>query len=108
MFILLIASWSLGNNDSHNTNNNILYGLSILIALPVIVHSVKPFFISAWHSIQNKHLINIDLFICVTLIVSCLMNFSTLFASNQIYLMCVFMFIGSLLAMRYMDMIRNH
>ncbi|HSH28628.1 MAG TPA: heavy metal translocating P-type ATPase, partial [Thiohalobacter sp.] len=82
--------------------------VSLLIALPVVVYSARPFFVSAWRDLRRRQLgmdVPVSLAIGGAFIAS---GWSTAVGGEDVYFDSVAMFTFFLLTGRYLEMLARH
>ena len=104
---IMLFSFSLWFIDAKTMGietRNLLHLFSAIIALPVIIYSVRPFFSSALKSIKAGYP-NMDLAISIAITLACLVSILETFRkANHVYFDSAVMLIFFLLIGRYLDL----
>ncbi|BAZ92424.1 Cu2+-exporting ATPase [Thiohalobacter thiocyanaticus] len=104
--VALYAGEADGSMDA--ALRDFLRWVSLLIALPVVVYSAKPFFVSAWRDLRRRQLgmdVPVSLAIGGAFIAS---GWSTAVGGEDVYFDSVAMFTFFLLTGRYLEMLARH
>lgn len=82
--------------------------ISLIIATPVVFFSAKPFFVSAWRALQNRHLVmDVPVSLAIAFAYSASV-WATISQSGEVYFDSVSMFTFFLLLGRYLEMRTRH
>lgn len=82
--------------------------LSLLVATPVVFFAAKPFFLNAWRSLQQRHLI-MDVPVALAIGLAYLASvFATVTRTGEVYFESVSMFTFFLLLGRYVELRARH
>jgi Cu2+-exporting ATPase len=81
----------------------LLRWLSLLVATPIVLFSAQPFWMSAWRSLQRRHL-TMDVPVSLAIILAYFASFwATVAASGEVYFDSIAMFTFFLLLGRYLE-----
>jgi Cu2+-exporting ATPase len=81
----------------------LLRWLSLLVATPIVLFSAQPFWMSAWRSLQRRHL-TMDVPVSLAIILAyCASFWATVAASGEVYFDSIAMFTFFLLLGRYLE-----
>lgn len=104
VMLISLSLWFSDMSQMGENMRNLLYFFSALIALPVIVFSSRPFFISAYNSVKRGYP-NMDLAISIAIsLISIVSLIQTFEGANHIYFDSAVMLIFFLLIGRYLDL----
>ena len=104
LMLFSFCLWFFGVENMGQNTRNLLHFFSSLVALPVIIFSSRPFFISAFRSIKARFP-NMDLAISIAIFLACVVSLFEAFQSGaHVYFDSVVMLIFFLLIGRYLDM----
>jgi P-type Cu2+ transporter len=95
------AYFAVGSLDGDN--KRLLNGVSLVLTVPVVVYSAAPMYRAAWRSIIHRHIgmdVPVVLGITAAFVASCA---ATILNQGAVYFDSISMFIGFLLAARYIE-----
>lgn len=99
-----IVLWVYGPQTIGTNTRNLLHFFSALIAIPVVIYSARPFFLSAFRSIKSGYP-NMDLAIAIAIFLACAVSLlESLRGQEYVYFDSAVMLIFFLLIGRYLDM----
>ncbi|MBU6140844.1 MAG: cadmium-translocating P-type ATPase [Proteobacteria bacterium] len=104
VMLFSFSLWFADANEMGIQTRNLLHFFSSLIALPVIIFSARPFFLSAFRSIKQGYP-NMDLAISIAIFLACVVSLIESFRSaNHVYFDSAVMLTFFLLIGRYLDL----
>jgi Cu2+-exporting ATPase len=104
IMLFSFSLWFSDVIDMGSGTRNLFQFFSSLIALPVIIYSARPFFISAFRSIKAGYP-NMDLAISIAIFLACIVSLLETFRNaNHVYFDSAVMLIFFLLIGRYLDL----
>ncbi len=104
IMLFSFSLWFFGVEKMGVETRSLLHFFSSLIALPVIIYSARPFFLSAWRSIKAGYP-NMDLAIAIAIFLACVVSTLEMFRSAEyVYFDSAVMLIFFLLIGRYLDL----
>ncbi len=104
IMLFSLSLWFAGFVDMGLNTRDLLHFFSSLIALPVIIYSSRPFFLSAYKSTKAGYP-NMDLAISIAIFLACTVSLLESFRSAQyVYFDSAIMLIFFLLIGRYLDL----
>ncbi|MES2961629.1 MAG: heavy metal translocating P-type ATPase metal-binding domain-containing protein [Pseudomonadota bacterium] len=104
IMLFSFSLWFSDIIDMGSGTRNLFQFFSSLIALPVIIYSARPFFISAFRSIKAGYP-NMDLAISIAIFLACIVSLLETFRNaNHVYFDSAVMLIFFLLIGRYLDL----
>jgi len=104
IMLFSLSLWFSDELKMGESTRNLLHLFSSLIAVPVIIYSVKPFVSSAVDSIKRRHP-NMDLAISIAIFLTTVTSFlQTFVGASHVYFDSAVMLIFFLLIGRYLDM----
>lgn len=104
VMLFSLSLWFADAEDMGRQTRNFFHLFSSLIALPVIVYSARPFFVSAYRSLKQGYP-NMDLAISIAIFLACVVSLFEAFRSaNHVYFDSAVMLTFFLLIGRYLDL----
>ncbi|OFW81222.1 MAG: hypothetical protein A2887_02885 [Alphaproteobacteria bacterium RIFCSPLOWO2_01_FULL_40_26] len=104
IMLFSVSLWFAGALDMGNSTRNFLHFFSSLIALPVVIFSARPFFVSAFRSLKSGYP-NMDFAISMAIFLSCASSlFATFRGAFHVYFDSAVMLVFFLLIGRYLDL----
>lgn len=107
--MMLAVAMYLGANEGMDANiRKLLRWASLVITIPVILYSAKPFFVSAWRDLKRKKFgmdVPVSLAIAAAFLASA---WATVRGSGEVYFDSVTMFTFFLLSGRFLEMSARH
>ena len=107
--MMLAVAMYLGAYEGMDENiRNLLRWASLVITIPVILYSAKPFFVSAWRDLKRRKLgmdVPVSLAIAAAFLASA---WATVRGSGEVYFDSVTMFTFFLLSGRFLEMSARH
>ncbi len=103
IMLLSVGLWATSAQTMGIATRDLLHWISALIAIPAIVFSGRPFFLSAWAALRNRST-NMDVPISVALILATAMSIFEMFTHGEhVYFDSAIMLMFFLLIGRYLD-----
>lgn len=103
MMLISVGLWSTNSDTMGMATRDLFHWLSALIAFPTIFYSGRPFFLSAWSVLKERHT-NMDVPISLAVILAAAMSlFETVNHGAHVYFDSAVMLLFFLLIGRYLD-----
>ncbi len=103
LMLFSVPMWSADGVEMGESTRNMFQWVQAFIALPALIYCGRPFYVSAWRALKEKHT-NMDVPISVAVILSAIMSlFETITHGEHAYFDSGVMLLFFLLIGRYLD-----